>query len=163
MKISTIQSGYKKLTHHRFTPIWTLALLVIFVSFFTRAALLIHSAPQFDWGVKNVSGTFAIGLFYDLAMCAYLMIPLVLQLWLTNEKMYQPKWRWLVFSGYAVVLSLLFFTNLVPADFNKGLKNAVAAYIFLRFLIFTFLMFRDAPFRKKWRTAVLYVDFFLLT
>jgi phosphoglycerol transferase MdoB-like AlkP superfamily enzyme len=95
-------------------------------------------------------------------MSTYLIVPFVFQLWLTNEKIYQPKYKLFAIAAYLVVIGLLLFTNVVPADFNPDLKKGVTAYIILRFLIFIFLVFKNNSFRKKWRTGVLYFDFFLV-
>ncbi|GEO08971.1 sulfatase [Segetibacter aerophilus] len=79
-----------------------------------------------------------------------------------SDRIYDRKWKWFAIGGYILVIGIFLFTNLVPADFNADLKKGVAAYIVLRFLIFIFLLFKDSSFRKKWRTGVLYFDFFLV-
>ncbi|HSU49918.1 MAG TPA: hypothetical protein VLJ41_04995, partial [Segetibacter sp.] len=149
-------------TKGRFSPIFLLVVLVLSISFLTRLALLIKTGKSFDWSLKNVTGSFAIGAFFDLAMSTYLILPFVFQLWLTNEKMYQPKYKIFALAAYVLIICMLLFTNIVPADFNPDLKKGVVAYIILRFLIFVFLLFKNNGFRKKWRTGVLYFDFFLV-
>src|SRR5690349_19298715 len=149
-------------TKGRFSPIFLLVVLVLSISFLTRLALLIKTGKSFDWSLKNLTGSFAIGAFFDLAMSTYLILPFVFQLWLTNEKMYQPKYKIFALAAYVLIICMLLFTNIVPADFNPDLKKGVVAYIILRFLIFVFLLFKNNGFRKKWRTGVLYFDFFLV-
>jgi phosphoglycerol transferase MdoB-like AlkP superfamily enzyme len=146
----------------RFSPVLLLAILVLAISFLTRAALLFKTGKNAEYSFKNITGSFAIGTLFDLAMTAYLIVPFVLQIWFTNDKIYTGKWKWLTITVYIIVIGILLFTNLVPADFNADLKKAVTGYIVLRFIIFIFLLFKTQAYRKKWRTAVLYVDFFLV-
>lgn len=153
---------FKSFFTGRFSPIFLLIALVLVISFVTRVALLIKTGKGFDYSFKNVSGSFAIGAFFDLAMSTYLIVPFVFQVWLTNEKIYQGKWRWVAITAYVIIICILLFTNIVPADFNPDLKKGVTAYIILRFLIFIFLLFKSFDFRRKWRTGVLYFDFFLV-
>jgi len=157
-----IKSMYKRFLNGRFSPVLLLIILVLSISFLTRLALLFKTGRNFDWSVTNITGSFALGTFFDFAMASYLIVPFVLLIWFTNEKMYSNKWKWLVIGSYLIIISILLFTNLVPADFNADLKKGLTAYIILRFVIFIFLYFRTSAFRKKWRTGVLYFDFFLV-
>ncbi|HEX8277423.1 MAG TPA: LTA synthase family protein, partial [Segetibacter sp.] len=158
---TSMLSTFQNILKGRFSPIFLLIILVLSISFVTRLALLLKTGKGFDPHVKNIIGSFALGAFFDLAMAAYLIIPFIFQIWLSNEKMYERKWKWVVIASYLIVIGIFLFTNLVPADFNAELKKGVTAYIILRFFIFIFLTFKDYSFRKKWRTAVLYFDFFL--
>ena len=148
--------------HNRFSPVLLLAILVLAISFLTRAALLFKTGKNFDWSLKNITGSFALGTLFDLAMTSYLVVPFVLLIWFTSEKIYSKSWKWFVISLYLIILSILLFTNIIPADFNADLKKALIAYIVLRFIIYVFLLFKSTAFRKKWRTGVLYFDFFLV-
>lgn len=147
----------------RFTPVALLVALVTGISLVTRIALLAHPNTHFTWTFANVAGVFGIGLFYDLAVCGYIILPFVLQLWLSTESIYSKKGRWFAHAGFALMLGLLLFTRIIPPDFNKGLYKAFTWYIALRWAIFTFLSFQQASFRKRWRTGVLYLVFFLTT
>src|SRR3954462_7861412 len=151
--LKAIASGFLS---GRFSPVFLLIVLVLAISFLTRIALLIKTGKGFEWSFSNFTGTFAIGSLFDLAMSTYLIVPFVFQLWLTNEKMYRPKGRGIAVAGYVLIIVVLLFTNLVPADFNADLKKGVTAYIILRFLVFIFLLFKKTRFRQKWRTGVLY-------
>jgi phosphoglycerol transferase MdoB-like AlkP superfamily enzyme len=153
---------FKKIAASRFAPVLLVVLLVIAISFATRVALLLQSGANFSWTFTNLAGSFVLGLFYDLAMSAYLIIPFTIHIWLTNEKMYKPKWRWFTLLALLFAIALFSLTNIVSADFNKGLHRAIIIYFIARLVIFSFLMFKTAAFRKKWRTYVLYVDFFIL-
>lgn len=161
-KEPAITRVFKNFVSGRFSPVFLLIVLVLGISFLTRIALLFKTGKSFDWTFKNVTGSFAIGSFFDLAMSTYLIVPFVLQLWFTNDKIYDRKWKWIAIGGFVIVISIFLFTNLVPSDFNADLKKGVTAYIILRFLIFIFLLFTKNTFRKTWRTGVLYFDFFLV-
>lgn len=156
------KSLHSHFSNNRFFPVFLLIILVLAISFLTRMALLFKTGRNFDWSISNITGSFAIGVFFDFAMALYLIVPFIFQLWFTNEKVYSRGWKWLGIAAYLVIISVLLFTNLVPADFNADLKKALIAYIVLRFIIFSFLLFKRPAFRKKWRTAVLYFDFFLV-
>lgn len=146
----------------RFSPVFLVIVLIVTISFCTRLALLIKTGKSFDWNVKNITGAFTLGLFFDLAMATYLIVPFVFQLWLTTEKIYQRGYKWIALTAYIIVLFILLFTNIVPADFNADLKKGLTAYVVLRFLIFLFLLLQSSRFRNKWRTGVLYFDLFLV-
>lgn len=146
----------------RLSPVFLLVILVLTISFFTRMALLIKTGKNFSLSFSNLTGSFALGTFFDLAMASYLIIPFIFQIWLANEKMYTKPWQRFAITVYIIVIGILLFTGLIPADFNADLKKALTAYIILRFLIFIFLGFKTSGFRQKWRTAVLYGDFFLV-
>lgn len=161
-KNSVFEEAVKSFISGRFSPVFFIIVLVITISFLTRLTLLIKTGKSFDFTIKNIAGSFAIGAFFDLAMSTYLIVPFVFQLWLQNEKMYQPKYKLFAVTTYILVICMLLFTNIVPADFNPDLKKAVTAYIILRFLIFIFLVFKNNAFRRKWRTGVLYFDFYLV-
>lgn len=161
--LSPVTAIVNRFTKGRFSPVFLLILLVLAISFFTRIALLIKTGKSFNWSFTNITGAFAIGTLFDLAMSAYLIVPFIFQLWFINENIYSQKWKWFALAAYIIIISILLFTNLVPADFNADLKKALVGYIILRFVIFIFLLFKTSAFRKKWRTGVLYFDFFLVT
>lgn len=147
---------------NRFSPVLLLVLLVLAISFLTRLALLFKTGSNLNHSITNTGGIFALGTLFDLAMSAYLIVPFVLLIWFTNETIYLKKGKWFAIGAYLVLIATLLFTNIVPADFNADLKKALIAYIVLRFLIYIFLLFKTSSFRKKWRTGVLYFDFFLV-
>lgn len=72
----------------RLSTVFLLIILVLAISFLTRVALLIKTGKNFDLSFSNITGSFAFGTFFDLAMAFYLIIPFIFQIWLANEKMY---------------------------------------------------------------------------
>jgi len=129
----------------------------------TRLLLLIKSSPGVEWSATNIIGVFGIGLLYDLVIASYFMVPVVLHLWWTNEKMYDRKWKWFTTAIFFIVISILLFTSLVPVDFNKDLRRAVIIYFIIRLLLYSFLAARNPAKRAKWRKSVLLADYFLIT
>ena len=78
----------KKAFKEQFYPVKLVVLLSIAISTFTRMALLLKSGSGFDWSILNMIGVFSIGLFYDVAMLSYFIIPLVLYCWFLPSKWY---------------------------------------------------------------------------
>ena len=146
-----------------YRPAFVTGLTVILISTITRLSLLLKSAHGVDWTFTNIAGIFAIGLLYDIVIAFYFMAPVVLHLWWTNEKMYEDRWKWLTSVIFLIIISILLFTSLAPADFNKDLRRAVIIYFILRLIVFVFLSWRSADKRIKWRKVVLLADYFLLT
>jgi len=157
------RSFIKKGLTHRYGIVLLLVFIYLGISFVTRLGLLLYTGKGFDWTLLNLLGVFGIGLFYDLAVSSYIIVPFILHLWFTNEKSYLPKRRlWAI--GFYVALMLLFaFTQLVPEEYNSDLHWGVVVLIGLRLLIFLFLAAKGPVFREKWRRYVLYVDIFLVT
>ncbi|MEP6595267.1 MAG: sulfatase-like hydrolase/transferase [Ginsengibacter sp.] len=146
----------------RFSPALIVFLLVIFISFVTRLSLLIYPANHITFTFTNIAGLMVIGLFYDLCSAAYISIPFVLYVWLTNERFYQPAWRWVILAIYLLIIAVLIFTDIIPVAFNKDIPKVVISIFVIRAIIFFFLSSRSQSFRQKWRKYVLYFDFFLL-
>lgn len=157
-----LYKSFQNFLFGKFSPVFLLFILVLSISFITRLALVIKTGKSFDPTLKNLVGTFSIGAFFDTAMSTYLIIPFVLQIWFTNETIYDRKWKWFSLASFIIILFIFLFTNLIPADFNADLKKGLTAYIIARFLIFILLLFTTTSFRQKWRCGVLYFDFFLV-
>lgn len=146
----------------RFGLILLIVFIFLIISFATRLSLLFRASGGFDWTFTNIAGVFGIGLLYDLAVSSYIIIPFVLHLWFTSEKAYSATWRKWVVAIYMVMIGVLIFTQLVPADFNADLRKAVIGFFILRLLIFILLAWRGPSFRQQWRKYILYVDFSLV-
>ncbi len=146
-----------------YKPAFTTGVTVILIATLTRLLLLIKSAAGVDWGFVNLAGIFGIGLLYDTIIASYFMVPVILHLWWTNEKMYEGRWKWLTVAFFLIAIGVLLFTSLVPADFNRELRTGVILYFVVRLLIFLFLSWQGAGKRIKWRKSVLLADYFLMT
>jgi phosphoglycerol transferase MdoB-like AlkP superfamily enzyme len=157
-----MKNSTRSLQFRYYLPAFVTGITVLIISMVTRLLLLFKSAHGVDWSVINLSGIIGIGLVYDIAIAAYFMIPIILHLWWTNEKMYEGKWKWITTLIFLAAISILLFTSLVPADFNKELRRGVIIYSIIRFMIFGFLAWRGNGKRLSWRKGVLLVDYFLI-
>ncbi|MGC4036398.1 MAG: LTA synthase family protein [Chitinophagaceae bacterium] len=153
---------FKRIFLGKFAPAVLLLFLSCVISLLTRIVLLIYSGSSVDYSFLNVTGIFSIGLFYDLCMSSFLIIPLVLHIWLTNEKSYQQQGKWIMIAIYAVLIVLVAFFKIIPEEYNKIVPLIVLMLIILRLLIYLFLLYKGAAFRKKWRTNVLLIDLFVI-
>ncbi len=153
----------KKAMAGKFGPVVVLMLIAAGISLITRIGLLIYSHSSFDFTFLNIIGVFAIGLFYDLCMSSYLIIPLVLHIWFTNDTMYKGVGMRITLVVYAVLIIAFSFFNIIPKEYNKELPKVIVALIVLRLLIYLFLLYKENEFRLKWRTVILVADFSLLT
>lgn len=146
-----------------YAPVFLIGLTAIGISFCTRLLLLIKTGNGIPWTFSNITGIVAIGLLYDLVIASFLIIPLILHLWLTNDASYARNRRWFVAAGWTVLLAIILFTQLVPKDFNEDLRKAVIVYLVCRLVIFLLLSFASQYFRDRWRKAILLLDFFIIT
>lgn len=97
-------------SHQRFSPVLLAALLLCSISLFTRILLLITSFYSFDWTITNFVQVFVIGLFFDIAVASYAIIPLVIYLWLFPSKWYGKKMSKFLLTAYffIVIITLIF-------------------------------------------------------
>jgi phosphoglycerol transferase MdoB-like AlkP superfamily enzyme len=146
----------------KYGPVVILMLIAAGISLMTRIILLIYSHSSFDFTFLNIVGVFGIGLFYDLCMSSYLIIPLVLHIWFTNDTLYKGAGMRITIGLYAALIIAFSVFNIIPKEYNKELPKIIVALIVLRLLIYLFLLYKGKEFRLKWRTVVLIVDFSLL-
>ena len=146
-----------------YAPVFIIGLMAIFISTVTRLLLLIKSAGGVDWSFGNVAGIFFIGLFYDLVVASYCIIPIMLLTWFTGDKVYAKPWKWVIMPAYVIIIFVLLFTELIPKDFSPELRKGVIGIFMIRLLIFTLLAFAGTKFRYNWRKSVVFLDIFLIT
>ena len=147
----------------RFGPVVFIASAYLIITFLTRCLLLAYSSAGFEWKVATILGTFGVGLLYDLTICSFVVIPLVLHTWLTTERMYHGARKWILPAVLGIVFLVLKLSQIVPADFNEDLRKVVLAYVLCRMGIFIVLAIAGPAFRIKWRKAVLFFDLSLVT
>lgn len=146
----------------RYAPVKVLALCYLLITMVTRLALLLVSASGFEWTFRNITGTFLVGLLFDIGVCSFLLVPMVLHTWFVNERMYQGWKKWIAPTVLAVLFLVLKFSQLVPEDFNEDLRKVVLYYVFIRMLLIILLGFAGTRRRQAWRRGVLYFDMTLL-
>ncbi len=146
-----------------YRPALVTGVTVVAISTITRLLLLLKSASGVEWTISSISGLLSIGLLYDLVIASYVMLPLVVHLWWTNERMYTGIWKWVTIIIFLIILGVVLFSSLVPADFNKELRRGVILYFGIRLLVFILLSLRAPSKRISWRKGVLLIDYFLIT
>lgn len=151
----------QRLLSHRFGLVALMMLIYVVISGITRVALLLNTPVNSGLQPLQLTGIFGIGLFYDLAVSIYLSVPLVLYLWLVNDRVYVGKWVWVVAVIYMVAIMLFAFTDLVPREFNETLYKVVLWMLVIQFLKFLFFSYKGRSFRNKWRKYFVLAGFYL--
>ncbi|UEG48704.1 LTA synthase family protein [Ferruginibacter lapsinanis] len=149
-------------TQHKYAPVFLLAAIAILISVCTRLFFMTSMWNELQISASQIWGVFFIGLLYDIIVSSFIIIPFILQITFTNNFIYTNKGRIITAAFFIGLLSLLFFTNIFPADFNGDLYKAVIYYIIFRFLAFAFLYTMGQSFRYKWRSAVLKIFSFIV-
>jgi len=127
----------KKAFKEQFYPVKLIILLSVAISTFTRMALLLKSGSGFDWNILNLLGVFSIGLFYDLAMLNYFIIPLVLYCWLLPSKWYAKPGHRFVLYGYLLLMVFLGIFNAVSEWFFWDEFSTRYNFIAVDYLVYT--------------------------
>ncbi len=145
----------------KYNPVAWLGFIIFSIFFLTRLILLVSFKANYQISPLNMLGSFAIGILYDVAITACICLPFILLIMFTNNFIYSKKGKWLALAGFAILLFILFFTSLIPKEFNKDLYKGFIAFIVLRFLIYLFLLNKKEAFRVKWRNGVIKLFIFI--
>lgn len=121
----------------RFYPIKLIVVLTLAISALTRLALMFKSGAGFDWNLYNFIGAFGLGLFFDLAMLSYFIIPLVLYIWLLPDKWYRKSGHRFLLYGYFVVVIFLGIFNAVSEWFFWDEFSTRYNFIAVDYLVYT--------------------------
>lgn len=132
-----MSSFIKKICSHRFGPVAIMALIIVVISFLTRVVLLIQSAHNVSWSVGNVLGIFFIGLFFDLVMSTYFMIPLILYLWIFPDGLYRKKWQRFLLYGFMFILCFIIVFNIAGEWFFWLEFSSRYNFIAVNYLVYT--------------------------
>lgn len=154
---------FKNLLTGKFSPVVLLICITVGISMLTRISLLLYFHTAFDFTFLNIIGAFAIGLFYDLCMCSFLIIPVVLHIWFTNETLYKSPGKWIGIGLYLILIVAIAFFKIIPVEYNKLIPVILLILVSIRFLIYILLLYKGESFRLKWRNIVLLTDIFLFT
>ncbi|MEO6668324.1 MAG: LTA synthase family protein [Ferruginibacter sp.] len=150
----------KLVSPHKFAPVFIVAMFVIIISFLTRMILLVVFGKGMSLSLL-FTGSFFIGLLYDIIVGFFVAIPFVLQVSFTSELLYKKAAKYITISVLTALLCLLLFTNFFPRDYNKDLYKAVEIFVAVRWGIFLFLCTQSEDFRYKWRGFILQFWIFL--
>lgn len=145
----------------KYAPVVLLLVIAIGISMLTRLLLLIAVPSNAGITAALIIKSFGIGVLYDLLVSLVLVMPLTIQITFTTNFIYAPKIRWITFGVFVLLFIIIFFTHLIPKDFDKGLYRVIIIYLLVRFTIIVFLSTRSIAFRNKWRSVVLQLIFLL--
>ncbi len=107
-----------RIFQQRYGPVILMALLVTVVSLLTRIVLVIYSFGELDYNIPGIIGSLLTGLFYDIIVASFFVLPLALYCWLMKDSLYRKRWQ-------RVVLYLFFIIAIIIIVFN-----AIAEFVF---------------------------------
>ncbi|WP_289466801.1 hypothetical protein, partial [Klebsiella pneumoniae] len=82
----------------------------------------------------------------------YLIIPLALWCWLSNDRVYRKPLNYVVITFFVVLLTGIIFFNLVPKELNKWLPVIAGGLFSILFLQYLWLVFKNTKYRLAWRS-----------
>lgn len=95
-----------------------MALLIMGVSSLTRIVLIIYSFTELDNSFFAIIGALLSGLFYDLMVASFFVLPLAMYCWLMKDSLYRKRWQ-------KPVLYFFFILAIIIIVFN-----AIAEFVF---------------------------------
>ena len=113
-----IASRFQKIFQYRFGPVLLMALLIMGVSSLTRIVLIIYSFTELDNSFFAIIGALLSGLFYDLMVASFFVLPLAMYCWLMKDSLYRKRWQ-------KPVLYFFFILAIIIIVFN-----AIAEFVF---------------------------------
>ena len=148
-----------RISESRFTPVWLIVSLFLFISFATRLMLLLYAGSHAGISPAQGIGLFLIGWLYDIAVAAFIILPVVVFLWFQTNFIYRKKIIPWISSCFLLLTGLLIFTNIIPKDYNRDVYKGIIILGVIRFAIYLLLAVLPYRFRIVWRRAMLYLFF----
>ena len=125
------------------------------VSFVLRIALMIKVGLAGHIQFWQYPAALLTGLLYDIIVGFFAALPFVFYVWLQNEFIYRKKIIPFVIAGFAIVISALLFTNIVPKEFNALVFKLFIGYIIMRFAVYLLMAFLSLRTRQKMRLFIM--------
>lgn len=125
------------------------------VSFVLRVALMIKVGLAGHIQFWQYPAALLTGLLYDIIIGFFAALPFVFYVWLQNEFIYRKKIIPFVIAGFAIVISALLFTNIVPKEFNALVFKLFIGYIIMRFAVYLLMAFLSLRTRQKMRLFIM--------
>ena len=125
------------------------------VSFVLRIALMIKVGLAGHIQFWQYPAALLTGLLYDIIVGFFAALPFVFYVWLQNEFIYRKKIIPFVIAGFAIVISALLFTNIVPKEFNAQVFKLFIGYIIMRFAVYLLMAFLSPGSRQKMRLFIM--------
>jgi phosphoglycerol transferase MdoB-like AlkP superfamily enzyme len=133
----SIVSFLQRFTKSRFSNILLLIGLLVSISMITRIVFLIQSIQGIDITIRNIAGILILGLFYDLINASYFVIPLLLYIWLTPQRVYSKAWSKYILYGLFSLLTFILLFNAVAEWFFWDEFGARYNFIAVDYLVYT--------------------------
>jgi phosphoglycerol transferase MdoB-like AlkP superfamily enzyme len=127
----------KLIIRNRFGLVALMTVLAVIFSLLTRIALMIKASADIDFTILNVGAIFFVGLFFDLVNASYFIIPLVVYLWVTPDKIFRKKWHRGVLYGMFFLFSFGLLFNAVSEWFFWDEFNTRFNFIAVDYLVYT--------------------------
>ncbi len=127
----------QRIASNRFGLAALLTCLVLAISLLTRFVLIIKSFSGIDFTFINIIGIFSLGFFYDLINAGYFIIPLMLYLWVTPDKLFQKKWHRFFLYGIFFLFTFGLLFNAVSEFFFWDEFNSRFNFIAVDYLVYT--------------------------
>ena len=139
----------------KFIPAGIVIFSYVGVSFVLRVALMIKVGLAGHIQFWQYPAALLTGLLYDIIIGFFAALPFVFYVWLQNEFIYRKKIIPFVIAGFAIVISALLFTNIVPKEFNALVFKLFIGYIIMRFAVYLLMAFLSLGSRQKMRLFIM--------
>ncbi len=143
-----------------FSPIYTLAIFYIIVSFFSRIILLFHPITQSSFGFFEIFKIFIFGLLSDIFV--FIVVSFFLWLYLifiSNQKYYKPS-GYIIFGLMLVLLLYVSFGNTILNEYGGSAPEIGIIFIAIKTVLFGLLLFLP-KYRSKIRFCLFSFVIFL--
>ena len=130
-------SRFSKIFQYRFGPVFLMGFLVIVVSFLTRLGLIIYSFSELDNSVAGILGSLFTGLFYDIIVASFFVLPVALYCWLMKDSWYRKKWQKpVLYLFFIIAIIILVFTAIAEFVFWDEFRSRFN-FIAVDYLVYT--------------------------
>lgn len=127
----------KPIFHHRFGPVFIMALLVIGVSLLTRLVLIVFSFNELEGNFISVAGSLVVGFFYDLITASFFVFPLAVYCWLQKDSWYRERWQKpILYIFFILGIIILLFTAIAELVFWNEFRSRFN-FIAVDYLVYT--------------------------
>jgi len=131
-------SRFRKIFQYRFGPVFLMGFLVIAVSLLTRLGLIIYSFSELDNSVAGIVGSLLTGLFYDIIVASFFVLPVALYCWLMKDSWYRKKWQKpILYLFFIIAIIILVFTAIAEFVFWDEFRSRFN-FIAVDYLVYTF-------------------------
>ena len=114
-----------------------MALLVIGISLVTRIGLIIYSFDELDYNFPGMIGSMFAGLYYDIIVASFFVLPLALYCWLMKDSLYrQRRQRFILYLFFIIAIIIIVFNAIAEFVFWDEFKSRFN-FIAVDYLVYT--------------------------